>query len=724
MTTGSPALSVIVNGHNEGALYLVSVRSVFAALRTLRNHRPIPAEIVLVGDALDAATERVFDAIELPADLRDVTLASVKVAHRDLGLARNSGVARARGQWVAFLDGDDLMCESWLWRALAEAERHPPQAVLHAELFCGFQDEYFIRTQNESDDPGFDPFVLASDWQFCNDLLARRETFVALPFASSDHASGFGAEDWHRSCESIARGYVHRRVPETVYFYRRRRHLVSLGDRPNIIYKRTSLFDSAELRERSRAVARRAAADPGRRRQLTAYAIARRVRYFVPAWIQGLLMTWVERRFGKPSDGLPPEWMMAEAHRAAKLESLLFPDAYRDCLHIFPNPRAPVGQALAEMLAQLQPSYDVVIACPWLKHGGADRMTLAYAEALAADRRVLILTTASADNPLASQRDPRVDHLAVMADERFRAMNEESASLLFTRLLLQLSPAALWIVNSDIAGRALQRYGRQMSSVTRILASVFGPSLTRDGLRLGFGYTEPRRHASLVAKVLTDNEAVIRSLVGEFGLEPELFRKLPSPVPESLFRAPAPPRPVGAPVRVLWAGRLDYDKRTDLLAAIVVAAPDGFEFHAHGDETIADAREWPARIKASPRVTYHGRYARFEDIPASYDVLLYTTHSDGMPNVLLEAAARALPVIAPDVGGIGELLDRDSPFFVRDKESVPQFLDALAAFAKLAPAERARIGGALQARVRDNHSPLRFAAEVRDVVERAISGRR
>ena len=38
----------------------------------------------------------------------------------------------------------------------------------------------------------------------------------------------------------------------------------------------------------------------------------------------------------------------------------------------------------------------------------------------------------------------------------------------------------------------------------------------------------------------------------------------------------------------------------------------------------------------------------------SYDAFLYTSAFDGLPNVLLEALSAGLPVIAPDVGGIGE----------------------------------------------------------------------
>ena len=39
---------------------------------------------------------------------------------------------------------------------------------------------------------------------------------------------------------------------------------------------------------------------------------------------------------------------------------------------------------------------------------------------------------------------------------------------------------------------------------------------------------------------------------------------------------------------------------------------------------------------------------------ANFDAFIYTSSFDGMPNIILETMACGLPVVAPDVGGIGE----------------------------------------------------------------------
>jgi glycosyltransferase involved in cell wall biosynthesis len=65
-----------------------------------------------------------------------------------------------------------------------------------------------------------------------------------------------------------------------------------------------------------------------------------------------------------------------------------------------------------------------------------------------------------------------------------------------------------------------------------------------------------------------------------------------------------------------------------------------------------------APLRRLDNVEIKGGYARFSDLLAGhYMAFVYTSQWDGLPNVLLEAA-RYLPIVAPAVGGIPELLER------------------------------------------------------------------
>ncbi len=81
-------------------------------------------------------------------------------------------------------------------------------------------------------------------------------------------------------------------------------------------------------------------------------------------------------------------------------------------------------------------------------------------------------------------------------------------------------------------------------------------------------------------------------------------------------------------------------------------------------------------------VRYKGSFDDFADIRHDdYDAFLYTTRFDGLPNVILEAMAAGLPVIAPDVGGIIEAVSPRTGFLIEnspdDEVLVERYVEAI-----------------------------------------------
>lgn len=98
-----------------------------------------------------------------------------------------------------------------------------------------------------------------------------------------------------------------------------------------------------------------------------------------------------------------------------------------------------------------------------------------------------------------------------------------------------------------------------------------------------------------------------------------------------------------------------------------------------------------------------------EDMPpvlADLDAVLLTSRSEGLPVSLIEAAAAALPVVAADVGGVGELVAHERTGFLAPGDEELAFgLDQLLGDPELriACGERARL------RVRDRHGAAALA---------------
>ncbi|QBE64811.1 glycosyltransferase family 2 protein [Pseudoduganella lutea] len=233
----APNLSFIVNAHREELLLMPALRSVIAAAVFCRNIN-ISCEIIVIGDKVDPATRSVISRFDQQIDVIEY------VEYGNLGSARQHAIMRAKGEYYCFLDGDDIWQEKWPALAYQHAQRTDNRnCIYHTELFAGFGvDSSFVRAQLRSDDPIFHPLHLATSWHFCNNLFAHSSIFTRVPITPYDHSKGFGSEDWHWSCETLAQGIERDLVPGTVYFYRRDPARPTLGTIAGLVLQPTALF--------------------------------------------------------------------------------------------------------------------------------------------------------------------------------------------------------------------------------------------------------------------------------------------------------------------------------------------------------------------------------------------------------------------------------------------------------------------------------------------------
>jgi hypothetical protein len=220
-----PDVTVTVNFHREGAFALSALASLEDLVKVARA-AGISVETQAILDRPDELTRHIIGVRGRAIDqVQEVSLG-------DLGLSRNAGTSLAHGQFLAFLDGDDLWGEQWLRTAFAAATAPtaPLDVIWHPECLYVFSEPDFdglprpaLRLLQSSDTPGFNPAMLIFANVWSANTLASRELYLRFPYRAVDSRRGIGIDDWSWNLETIAAGIHHRVVPGTVHLIRRKR---------------------------------------------------------------------------------------------------------------------------------------------------------------------------------------------------------------------------------------------------------------------------------------------------------------------------------------------------------------------------------------------------------------------------------------------------------------------------------------------------------------------
>jgi glycosyltransferase involved in cell wall biosynthesis len=119
----------------------------------------------------------------------------------------------------------------------------------------------------------------------------------------------------------------------------------------------------------------------------------------------------------------------------------------------------------------------------------------------------------------------------------------------------------------------------------------------------------------------------------------------------------------GSELNLLSVGRLDPEKNPLLLIEVLRNALDDdprWRLHVCGDGSLRQAMATrAAELGVSGRVTLHGHVPFGDELWRMYrssHALLHVSMTEGVPQVLLEAFAARLPVVATAVGGVPEIV--------------------------------------------------------------------
>jgi glycosyltransferase involved in cell wall biosynthesis len=209
-------------------------------------------------------------------------------------------------------------------------------------------------------------------------------------------------------------------------------------------------------------------------------------------------------------------------------------------------------------------------------------------------------------------------------------------------------------INSKRFYLAMRTYGKALTATERVFYCFFCSEQTAMGNWRGWSLRNFYRGFDDIAGVITDSHHLRQELLDTYrvhGSHRERIQVLSAPVDPTIPVVDAPPVDPERRPTVFWAGRLDRQKRINLVAELAHRMPD-VEFRMWGSPVMSG--QLP---DLGPNVTLQGVYPRLTAIPLhEADVWLYTSGWDGVPSQLLEVAMTGIPLVGTLVGGTGEVL--------------------------------------------------------------------
>jgi len=174
-----------------------------------------------------------------------------------------------------------------------------------------------------------------------------------------------------------------------------------------------------------------------------------------------------------------------------------------------------------------------------------------------------------------------------------------------------------------------------------------------------------------------------------------------------------------AAIYCTFVGRLTQIKRPDRLldiAAAMVKREVEIHFLVAGEGELFESSKARALAEELP-VTFLGWRKDIDDLFAASDIAILTSDNEGIPLTLIQAAQAGLPIIAPAVGSISDIVENDKTGFLTSPQpgAMASALSALSTDPEL----RNRLGNAGKARAHEFFSLERMLRDHTEIYNRS-----
>jgi glycosyltransferase involved in cell wall biosynthesis len=631
-------ISVILTLHNEGRYLRRTLRSLNESAVFARNGG-ISVELIVVLDNADEITIDIANSFD-HRGYEKVQFLQVK--NGSLGLSRNDGIAVAQGSYVATADGDDLVSYNILAEMYELANRLGDRSIIFPQFLFAFGIRYHSCQYYDLD--AITPLAMLRGHPFISRIFGSTKIFRKVKYSDARLSEGYAYEDWHFNCEAVAAGCNLCVAKNTILFYRQRpESLLAKAEAISIRQIPPSNLFTPQLYV--------PLTQSGYDRLIKRGSLGPELQTHGPEIVADPLIRELIIAANRIEPGIDPD--------------LIARGKFHSAIAWCDYPTALAYHEICRLLGN--GNFSDVFILPFMARGGADRFIIDVITELdrsCVDSKALIVFGERVVEHIWLEKLPHSATVIDLANE-WPSMDESAIDAIALKLIQSCcaSDVRIHVRQSAFGERFVSKF-RGVLKTYRVYFYRFCDVRRYDRgdcIVEPWGFQFVSENLPWLHRIVSDNKHLIENDCDRIGtnqekwacLYPRQSRTLNSPLRSGTLGHSAP--------KALWASRLDFQKRPMILSKIAahlrrLGSP--ISIHAYGVNVLEGPN---AKIfENADSLVYQGAYSNFFDIArGEYFSFLYTSYFDGVPNVLLEAASIGLPIVAPNVGGIGEFVTDD-----------------------------------------------------------------
>lgn len=224
----SPIISIIMPTYNRVGFIEEAINSI--AIQSFPR-----IQLIVVDDgSTDGTCEKMREIMTL---YPEIDIRFCKQEHAGISAARNRGIVEAEGEWIGFLDSDDLWHKHKARKQIEYLERHPECEILFTR-YENFMDPNIDR-------PGERQIILSQEvdkWYLAS-AMVRKNLFGRCGHFSLE-LERWEDSEWVTRAKILGVDISHC-LEESLYYRRIHGNNVSLGDRPGLRQRIGVIFSVA-----------------------------------------------------------------------------------------------------------------------------------------------------------------------------------------------------------------------------------------------------------------------------------------------------------------------------------------------------------------------------------------------------------------------------------------------------------------------------------------------